>query len=76
MRLFALLATTAAVALSATPASAQTAESASSAEASDAAELGDGRYAMVRSPHHFPQNVSEEFNDLLDAAIRDAELRR
>ena len=73
MRLFALLATTAAVALSATPASAQTAELASSAEASDAAEFGGGHYLVVSSPHHFPQNVSEKFNDLLDAAMRAAE---
>ena len=34
------------------------------------AELGGGRYTVVRSPHHFPQNVSEEFNNLLDAAMR------
>lgn len=37
------------------------------------AEQGGGRHAVVRSPHHFPQNVSEEFNDLLDAAMRAAE---
>ena len=38
-----------------------------------AAELGGGRHVIVRSPHHFPQNVSEEFNDLLDGAMRAAE---
>jgi pimeloyl-ACP methyl ester carboxylesterase len=38
-----------------------------------AAELGGGRFAVVQSPHHFPQNVSDEFNDLLDAAMRAAE---
>ena len=38
-----------------------------------AAELGGGHFAVVRSPHHFPQNVSDEFNELLDAAMRAAE---
>lgn len=38
-----------------------------------AAQLGGGHHVIVRSPHHFPQNVSEEFNNLLDAAMRAAE---
>lgn len=37
------------------------------------AELGGGRHVVIQSPHHFPQNVSEEFNDLLDATMRAAE---
>lgn len=37
------------------------------------AELGGGRHVVIRSPHHFPQNVSDEFNDLLDGAMRAAE---
>ena len=37
------------------------------------AELGGGRHVIVRSPHHFPQNISDEFNELLDATMRGAE---
>ena len=40
------------------------------AVAARVAELGGGRHVVVRAPHHFPQNVSDEFNDLLDAAMR------
>lgn len=43
------------------------------AVAQRAAELGGGHHVVVRSPHHFPQNVSEEFNDLLDGTMRAAE---
>ena len=38
-----------------------------------AAELGGGKHVVIRSSHHFPQNVSGEFNDLLDAAMHAAE---
>jgi len=31
------------------------------------AELGGGRRLVIPSPHHFPQQVSEEFNDTLEA---------
>jgi pimeloyl-ACP methyl ester carboxylesterase len=30
-----------------------------------AARIGNGRHVIVRSPHHFPQLVSDEFNRLL-----------
>lgn len=43
------------------------------AVASRVAELGGGRHVVIRSPHHFPQNVSDEFNGLLDATMRAAE---
>lgn len=39
------------------------------------AELGGGRHVIIASPHHFPQNVNEEFNELLDGVMRDAEQR-
>ena len=34
------------------------------------AELGGGTHVVVASPHHFPQSVSDEFNDRLDAFMR------
>ena len=34
------------------------------------AELGGGKQVVVASPHHFPQSISNEFNDLLDAFMR------
>ena len=40
-----------------------------------AAELGGGRHVIIRSPHHFPQNISDEFNNLLDTAMRAIEAR-
>ena len=43
------------------------------AVAARVAELGGGRHIVIQSSHHFPQNVSEEFNDLLDATMRKAE---
>ena len=43
------------------------------AVAARVAELGGGRHIVIQSPHHFPQNVSEEFNELLDATMRAAE---
>ena len=47
--------------------------SAFDAVAARVAELGGGRHIVIQSPHHFPQNVSEEFNDLLDATMLKAE---
>lgn len=40
------------------------------------AALGAGRRVIVQSPHHFPQSISEEFNELLAAFMRDAEAKR
>ena len=40
------------------------------AVAARVAELGGGQHVVIPSPHHFPQNVSEEFNELLDTAMR------
>ena len=37
-----------------------------------AAALGGGRRLVIRSPHHFPQLASDEFNDALDAFLRSA----
>lgn len=37
------------------------------------AQLGGGSHAIVAAPHHFPQNVSEEFNGRLDRFMRAAE---
>ena len=42
------------------------------AVAARVADLGGGRHVVISSPHHFPQNVSDEFNDLLDATMRSA----
>lgn len=39
------------------------------------AEAGGGSHVVIPSPHHFPQAVSEEFNDRLDAFMRAAETR-
>lgn len=38
-----------------------------------AAELGGGKHVMVRSPHHVPQTVSDEFTTLLESFMRKAE---
>ena len=35
--------------------------------------LGGGERLVIASPHHFPQGVSEEFNDWLDAFMRRAD---
>ena len=42
------------------------------------AALGGGRHIVVRSPHHFPQLVSDEFNEILTAFMiaSDANERR
>ncbi len=39
------------------------------------AALGGGTHVVVPSPHHFPQAVGTDFNDRLDALMRDAEGR-
>jgi len=36
------------------------------------AALGGGRRLVIRSPHHFPQLASAEFDDALDAFLRSA----
>ncbi|WP_293882052.1 alpha/beta hydrolase [Sphingomonas sp.] len=38
------------------------------------AEAGGGFHQIITSPHHFPQSVSEEFNDRLDAFMRAADM--
>lgn len=35
------------------------------------AQLGNGRRVIIPSPHHFPQVISDSFNDLLDQFIKD-----
>jgi len=37
------------------------------------ARLGNGKRVTLSSPHHFPQVVSDAFNDLLDQFIREAQ---
>jgi pimeloyl-ACP methyl ester carboxylesterase len=36
------------------------------------AERGGGRRLVIRSPHHFPQLVSDEFDDALERLVREA----
>ncbi|HEY0747093.1 MAG TPA: alpha/beta hydrolase [Steroidobacteraceae bacterium] len=40
------------------------------------AALGGGRRVVIQSPHHFPQNISEEFNATLVAFMREADASR
>ena len=40
------------------------------------AELGHGRHLVIKSPHHFPQLVSDEFNDTLVALAKDVDAKR
>ena len=40
------------------------------------AQIGGGRRLVIRSPHHFPQSISGEFNDTLAATIDAIEVRR
>ena len=40
------------------------------------AAAGGGRRLVIASPHHFPQNISEEFNETLDAFLREADGKR
>ena len=44
--------------------------------ADKAAEIGGARRLVIKSPHHFPQLVSEEFNTTLLAQVRRAEASR
>ncbi|MDQ6695912.1 MAG: alpha/beta hydrolase [Actinomycetota bacterium] len=37
------------------------------------AAAGGGRHVVIRSDHHFPQRVSDEFNDLLTAFMTEAD---
>ncbi|WP_213958747.1 MULTISPECIES: alpha/beta fold hydrolase [unclassified Variovorax] len=39
------------------------------------AEIGNGRRLNIASPHHFPQLVSDEFNQVLAQFMEDAEAR-
>jgi pimeloyl-ACP methyl ester carboxylesterase len=41
-----------------------------------AAQIGGGRRLVIRSPHHFPQSHSGEFNDTLAATVDAIEARR
>ncbi len=40
------------------------------------AELAGGRHLVIQSPDHFPQLVSDEFNQVLDAFAREADRPR
>ena len=40
------------------------------------AELGGGRRLDIAAPHHFPQLASDQFNDALDAFMRQSDARR
>ncbi|EJE52867.1 putative hydrolase or acyltransferase of alpha/beta superfamily [Acidovorax sp. CF316] len=40
------------------------------------AEVAGGRRLVIASPHHFPQQVSQEFNQVLDSFMREADARR
>ena len=46
------------------------------AMADTVAALGGGRRLVIASPHHFPQLVSEEFNDFLAAFMKESDARR
>lgn len=46
------------------------------AAAARTAELAGGRHVVIRSPHHFPQQVSDEFNQLLERFMRDSDAAR
>ena len=39
------------------------------------AATGGGRRAVIQSPHHFPQLVSEEFNQILEAFMKESDRR-
>jgi pimeloyl-ACP methyl ester carboxylesterase len=45
------------------------------ATAKRVASLGGGRHRIIAAPHHFPNLVSDEFNDVLEAFMRAAEAR-
>lgn len=40
------------------------------------AELSGGRRLVIASPHHFPQQVSDEFNQTLASFMRESDARR
>jgi pimeloyl-ACP methyl ester carboxylesterase len=40
------------------------------------AEIGGGRRLVIRSPHHFPQSISDEFNQILASSVDAIELQR
>jgi pimeloyl-ACP methyl ester carboxylesterase len=40
------------------------------------AQVGGGRRLVIRSPHHFPQSVSDEFNQSLAANVNAIEAKR
>jgi pimeloyl-ACP methyl ester carboxylesterase len=46
-----------------------------SATAQKVAELGGGRYVVIKAEHHFPQLISNEFNEMLEAHMLAAEKR-
>ena len=39
------------------------------------AATGGGRRAVVKSPHHFPHLVSDEFNQILESFMKESERR-
>lgn len=41
-----------------------------------AARLGGGQRRVIRSPHHFPQNVSDEFNRILAQRVDEIEAKQ
>jgi pimeloyl-ACP methyl ester carboxylesterase len=40
------------------------------------AQMGGGRRLVIRSPHHFPQSISDEFNQTLASTVDAIELKR
>lgn len=40
------------------------------------AELAGGKRLVIPSPHHFPQRISDEFNQVLDRFMRDSDTKR
>jgi len=46
------------------------------ATAATAAALMNGRHQVIASPHHFPHLVNDQFNDLLNDFMKDAERAR
>lgn len=42
----------------------------------EVARLGGGRRLDIGAPHHFPQLVSDEFNNVLDAFMRESDAKR
>ena len=46
------------------------------AAADAAVALGGGQRRVIASEHHFPQGISDEFNQLLEAFMRESDARR